>query len=118
MTHTKQQVFQTLTSYNLSNGVNMDQNGGHEFKLACQYEFQQCYPRAQFWYQTASHKGHHQAQNNLAVMYALGQVDGTAPIDALNWFLKSAEQGDVLANKNLKSWVMDEQSIRKQRFVI
>lgn len=52
----------------------MHQVGGHEFKIACQYEYQQSYVRAQFWYQTAAKKGHSQAQNNLALMYALGQV--------------------------------------------
>ena len=35
-------------------------------------------------------KGHSQAQNNLAIMYALGRVEDVAPLDALGWLLKAA----------------------------
>jgi len=109
---------QVLSSYSLSDEVDMRQNGAHEFKLACQYEFQQSYFRAQFWYQTGARKGHCQAQNNLAVMYALGRVEVAAPIDALDWFLKAAEQGDVKAKDNLNCLQLDSASMDKLRFVI
>lgn len=47
---------QLLSSYSINDQVNMPQVGGHEFKIACQYEYQQSYVRAQFWYQTAAKK--------------------------------------------------------------
>ena len=49
---------QLLSSYSINDQVNMHQVGGHEFKIACQYEYQQSYVQAQFWYQTAAKKGH------------------------------------------------------------
>jgi len=49
---------QLLSSYSINDQVNMPQVGGHEFKIACQYEYQQSYVQAQFWYQTAAKKGH------------------------------------------------------------
>ena len=109
---------QVLLSYSLEDEVDMDQSGGHEFKLACQYEYQQSYLRAQFWYQTSARKGHRQGQNNLAVTYTLGRVEQASPVDALNWLLKSAEQGDLLAKRNLTCLRIDSQSLSNQRFVI
>ena len=47
---------QLLSSYSINDQVNMPQVGGHEFKIACQYEYQQSYVQAQFWYQTAAKK--------------------------------------------------------------
>jgi hypothetical protein len=39
---------QVLLSYSLEDEEDMNQSGGHEFKLACQNEYQQSYLRAQF----------------------------------------------------------------------
>ena len=63
-------------------------------------------------------KGHSQAQNNLAVMYALGRVEDAAPIDALSWLLKAAEQGDVKAESNLNCLQISQDALGKQSFVI
>ena len=109
---------QLLSSYSINDQVNMHQVGGHEFKIACQYEYLQSYVRAQFWYQTAAKKGHSHAQNNLAVMYALGRVEDAAPIDALSWLLKAAEQGDVKAESNLNCLQISQDALGKQSFVI
>ena len=109
---------QVLASYSLYDEVDMLQAGGHEFKLACRYEYQQCYLRAQFWYQTGARKGHCQAQNNLAVMYALGCVEVASPVDALDWFLKAAEQGDKKAQRNLNCLQLDNDPLGNPHFVI
>lgn len=109
---------QMLSSYNVNDEVNMQHAGGHEFKIACRYEYQQSYVRAQFWYQTGAKKGHSQAQNNLAVMYALGRVDHAAPVNALAWFLKAAEQGDAKAESNLNCLQLSNEALGKQGFVI
>jgi|TARA_B110001469_G_scaffold9956_1_gene9807 TPR repeat protein len=109
---------QVLSSYSLYDEVDMLQAGGHEFKLACRYEYQQCYLRAQFWYQTGAKKGHCQAQNNLAVMYALGRVELAAPVNALDWFLKAAEQGDEKAKRNLNCLQLDSDPLGNPHFVI
>lgn len=109
---------QLLSSYSINDQVNMPQVGGHEFKIACQYEYQQSYVRAQFWYQMVAKKGHSQAQNNLAVMYALGRVEDAAPLDALDWLLKAAAQGDVKAESNLNCLQISNETLGKQSFVI
>ncbi len=82
---------QVLLSYSLEDEEDMNQSGGHEFKLACQNEYQQSYLRAQFWYQASARKGHRQGQNNLAATYSLGRVEEASAVDDLNWLLKSAE---------------------------
>ena len=63
-------------------------------------------------------KGHSQAQNNLTVMYALGRVENAAPIDALDWLLKAAEQGDVQAESKLNCLQISNDSLGKQSFAI
>ena len=63
-------------------------------------------------------KGHSQAQNNLAVMYALGRVEDAALLDALDWLLKAAAQGDVKAESNLNCLQISNEALGKQSFVI
>ena len=63
-------------------------------------------------------KGHSQAQNNLALMYALGRVKDAAPLDALDWILKAAAQGDVKAESNLNCLQISNETLGKQNFVI
>jgi len=51
-------------------------------------------------------------------MYALGQVKDAAPLDALDWLLKAAAQGDVKAESNLNCLQISNEALGKQSFVI
>jgi TPR repeat protein len=51
-------------------------------------------------------------------MYALGRVEVASPVDALDWFLKAAEQGDKKAQCNLNCLQLDNDPLGNPHFVI
>tara|TARA_B100000787_G_scaffold138446_1_gene107321 strand:- start:151 stop:306 length:156 start_codon:yes stop_codon:yes gene_type:complete len=51
-------------------------------------------------------------------MYALGRVKDVAAINALDWLLKAAKQGDVKAESNLNCLQISNYSLGKQSFAI
>jgi len=51
-------------------------------------------------------------------MYALGRVEDAALLDALDWLLKAAAQGDVKAESNLNCLQISNETLGKQSFVM
>ena len=54
-------------------------------------------------------KGHIQAQKIIANMYELGQGVESNTAETIKWYRLAAEQGDVVAQNNLASFLLDEQ---------
>ncbi|WP_009633092.1 tetratricopeptide repeat protein [Synechocystis sp. PCC 7509] len=53
-------------------------------------------------------KGHIQAQKIIANMYELGQGVESNTAETIKWYHLAAEQGDVVAQNNLASFLLDE----------
>ena len=69
----------------------------------------QDYQKAAFWYGKAAEQGDAAAQNNLAIMYQLGNGVRQDYRQARSWYEKAAEQGDAAAQTNLRILVKEMQ---------
>jgi len=72
-------------------------------------------------FQKAADQGHAMAQNNLALMYALGLGLDKNTIEAARWFQRSADQGDAGAQYHLgvrshrESMLSESETVREAR---
>lgn len=63
---------------------------------------------AEFWYLLAAAKGNAQAQHNLGFLYSRGYIPGKSTPEAIEYFQKAAEQGDIKSMQELgRSYTMN-----------
>ena len=112
------EMFKILMAEDKSEKIHNENNSDKLFEMGLDYYFKNrmiaSKKEAAKCFIQAAEQGHLKSQNNIAVMYKLGEGVQKSFDKALEWFTKAAESGDYVAQYNLGNLYQEVGAIRSE----